>query len=56
MTETKNGDDGLNRPTELPSRDIDLRELTDEELMLLVQEGRSRAYDVSEIVTREFPS
>jgi len=46
MTDTKNGDDGLNRPTELPSRDIDLRELTDEELMLLVQEGRSRAYDV----------
>jgi RNA polymerase sigma-70 factor (ECF subfamily) len=46
MTDTKNGDDGLNRPAELPSRNIDPRELTDEELMLLVQEGRSRAYDV----------
>lgn len=46
MADTNNGDDGLNRPTELPSRDIDLRELTDEELMLLVQEGRGRAYDV----------
>lgn len=46
MADTGNGDDGLNRPAEIASQKIDFRELTDEELMLLVQEGRSRAYDI----------
>jgi RNA polymerase sigma-70 factor (ECF subfamily) len=46
MTDDKNGDDGLNRPAEIPQRRIDFGELTDEELMLLVQEGRNQAYDV----------
>ncbi len=46
MADNSNGDDGLNRPAELASQKIDFRELTDEDLMLLVQEGRSRAYDV----------
>ena len=46
MTDEKNGDDGLNRPVELPQRKIDFGELTDEELMLLVQEGRNQAFDV----------
>lgn len=46
MTDTKNGDDGLNRPAELPLKRIDYQGLSDEELMLLVQEGRSQAYDV----------
>lgn len=45
MTDENNGDDGLNRPVELPQRKIDFGELTDEELMLLVQEGRNQAYD-----------
>ena len=46
MTDNKNGDNGLNRPGELPQRRIDFGELTDEELMLLVQEGRNQAFDV----------
>lgn len=46
MTDTKNGDDGLNRPAELPLKRIDYQGLSDEELMLLVQEGRSQAYDI----------
>ncbi len=46
MTDEKNGDDGLNRPAELSQRRMDFGELSDEELMLLVQEGRNQAYDV----------
>ncbi len=46
MNDTTNGDNGLNKPFELPSKRIEFRELSDEELMLLVQEGRSQAYDV----------
>ena len=46
MADEKNGDDGLNRPEQLPQGRIDFAELTDEELMLLVQEGRNQAFDV----------
>jgi len=46
MTDDKDGDNGLNRPDQLPQRKIDFAELTDEELMLLVQEGRNQAFDV----------
>ena len=46
MTDEKNGDDGVNRPLELPQRKIDFGGLSDEELMTLVQEGRNQAYDV----------
>jgi RNA polymerase sigma-70 factor (ECF subfamily) len=46
MTDARDGDDGLNRPSELPQRRVDFGELTDEELMLLVQEGRNQAFDV----------
>jgi RNA polymerase sigma-70 factor (ECF subfamily) len=46
MTDDKNGDGGLNRPGELPQRKIEFAGLSDEELMLLVQEGRNQAFDV----------
>ncbi|MDD4856544.1 MAG: sigma-70 family RNA polymerase sigma factor [Candidatus Krumholzibacteria bacterium] len=46
MTDVKDGDEGLMRPAELPQRKIDFGGLTDEELMLLVQEGRNQAFDV----------
>jgi RNA polymerase sigma-70 factor (ECF subfamily) len=46
MTDDENGDGGLNRPGELPQRKIEFGELSDEELMLLVQEGRNQAFDV----------
>lgn len=36
----------MNRPGELPQRKIEFGELSDEELMLLVQEGRNQAFDV----------
>ena len=46
MTDDKNGDNGLNRPAELAHRNIDFGLRSDEELMLLVQEGRNQAFDV----------
>jgi len=46
MTEGRNGDDGVIRPGELPQRKVDFGELSDEELMLLVQEGRNQAFDL----------
>jgi RNA polymerase sigma-70 factor (ECF subfamily) len=46
MTEGKDGDDGVIRPGELPQRKMDFAQLTDEELMLLVQEGRNQAFDL----------
>lgn len=46
MTDEKDGDNGLNRPEQLAQGRIDFAELTDEELMLLVQEGRNQAFDV----------
>jgi RNA polymerase sigma-70 factor (ECF subfamily) len=46
MTEGKDGDDGVIRPSELPRRERDFAELSDEELMLLVQEGRNQAFDL----------
>lgn len=46
MAEDKNGDDGVARPGELPQRKMDFGELSDEELMLLVQEGRNQAFDL----------
>jgi RNA polymerase sigma-70 factor (ECF subfamily) len=46
MTDDENGDNGLNRAGELPQRKVDFGELSDEELMLLVQEGRNQAFDV----------
>jgi len=46
MTDEKRGDEGLNRPDQLPRRKMDYGEISDEDLMLLVQEGKSQAFDV----------
>jgi RNA polymerase sigma-70 factor, ECF subfamily len=46
MNDENTGDEGLNRPDQLPRRKIDYAETSDEDLMLLVQEGRSQAFDV----------
>lgn len=46
MNDEKTGDEGLNRPDQLPRRKVDFAETSDEDLMLLVQEGRSQAFDV----------
>ena len=46
MAEDKNGEDGVARPGELPQRKMDFGELSDEELMLFVQEGRNQAFDL----------
>ncbi len=46
MTDGRNGDDGLNRPEQLSQRGMDFGELSDEDLMLLVQGGRNQAFDV----------
>jgi len=46
MADEKKGDEGLNRPAEIPRRKVDYSEVSDEDLMLLVQEGTSQAFDV----------
>ncbi len=46
MSDEKTGDEGLNKPDQVARRKVDYAETSDEDLMLLVQEGRSQAFDV----------
>lgn len=46
ILETKNGEDELLKPAAVSKSSAELGSLSDENLMLLVQEGRSQAYDI----------
>jgi RNA polymerase sigma-70 factor (ECF subfamily) len=45
MADEKKGDEGLNRPDQLLRRTVQYGEISDEDLMVLVQEGKSQAFD-----------
>ncbi|MBN1164291.1 MAG: sigma-70 family RNA polymerase sigma factor [Candidatus Krumholzibacteriota bacterium] len=46
MKDKKKGEEGLNLPEQLGRNSVKLNELTDEDLILQVQEGHNKAFDV----------